>query len=81
MPPNGLSLPLSYVAEHLSDGQAVSAILAILKSIGAGAAVPDGLFLLGGLRAANDHLSPETELKLADWPVVHQALRIVCPDL
>jgi exodeoxyribonuclease V alpha subunit len=32
-PPNGLSLPFSYVAEHLSDGQAVSAILAILKSI------------------------------------------------
>lgn len=32
-PPNGLSLPFSYVAEHLSDGQAVSAILAILKSL------------------------------------------------
>ena len=32
-PPAGLSLPFSYVAEHLSDGQAVSAILAILKSI------------------------------------------------
>ena len=32
-PPEGLSLPFSYVAEHLSDGQAVSAILAILKSI------------------------------------------------
>lgn len=32
-PPDGLSLPFSYVAEHLSDGQAVSAILAILKSI------------------------------------------------
>jgi hypothetical protein len=32
-PPNGLGLPFSYVAEHLSDGQAVSAILAILKSI------------------------------------------------
>jgi exodeoxyribonuclease V alpha subunit len=32
-PPNGLSLPFSYVAEHLSDGQAVSAILAILRSI------------------------------------------------
>ena len=32
-PPEGLSLPFSYVAEHLSDGQAVSAILAILKSL------------------------------------------------
>jgi len=32
-PPNGLSLPFSYVAEHLSDGQAVSAVLAILKSL------------------------------------------------
>lgn len=32
-PPNGMSLPFSYVAEHLSDGQAVSAILAILKSL------------------------------------------------
>ncbi|MCC7157108.1 MAG: AAA family ATPase [Bryobacterales bacterium] len=32
-PPEGLSLPFSYVAEHLSDGQAVSALLAILKSI------------------------------------------------
>lgn len=32
-PPNGLMLPFSYVAEHVSDGQAVSAILAILKSI------------------------------------------------
>jgi len=32
-PPAGLSLPFSYVVEHLSDGQAVSAILAILKSI------------------------------------------------
>jgi len=32
-PPEGLSLPFSYVAEHLSDGHAVSAILAILKSI------------------------------------------------
>jgi hypothetical protein len=33
MPPNGLSLPFSYVAEHLSDGQAVSALLAIIKSV------------------------------------------------
>lgn len=32
-PPEGLSLPFSYVAEHLSDGQAVSATLAIFKSI------------------------------------------------
>src|SRR5262249_31173443 len=32
-PPQNLSLPFSYAAEHLSDGQAVSAILAILKSI------------------------------------------------
>jgi hypothetical protein len=32
-PPGNLSLPFSYVAEHLSDGQAVSAILAILKSV------------------------------------------------
>jgi hypothetical protein len=32
-PPNGMNLPFSYVAEHLTDGQAVSAILAILKSI------------------------------------------------
>ena len=32
-PPNGMSLPFSYVGEHLTDGQAVSAILAILKSI------------------------------------------------
>ena len=32
-PPEGLTLPFSYVAEHLSDGQAVSALLAILKSI------------------------------------------------
>lgn len=32
-PPNGMSLPFSYVAEHLTDGQAVSAILEILKSI------------------------------------------------
>ncbi|WP_292364382.1 AAA family ATPase [Mesorhizobium sp.] len=32
-PPNGLTLPFSYVAEHVSDGQAVSAILAILKSV------------------------------------------------
>jgi len=32
-PPSGLMLPFSYVAEHVSDGQAVSAILAILKSI------------------------------------------------
>lgn len=33
LPPNGMNLPFSYVAEHLTDGQAVSAILAILKSI------------------------------------------------
>lgn len=33
VPPNGMNLPFSYVAEHLTDGQAVSAILAILKSI------------------------------------------------
>jgi exodeoxyribonuclease V alpha subunit len=32
-PPAGMALPFSYVAEHLTDGQAVSAILAILKSI------------------------------------------------
>ncbi|MBX4899123.1 AAA family ATPase [Rhizobium bangladeshense] len=32
-PPNGMSLPFSYVGEHVSDGQAVSAILAILKSV------------------------------------------------
>ena len=32
-PPNGMLLPFSYVAEHLTDGQAVSAILAILKSL------------------------------------------------
>lgn len=32
-PPNGLTLPFSFVAEHVSDGQAVSAILSILKSI------------------------------------------------
>jgi exodeoxyribonuclease V alpha subunit len=32
-PPRGLALPFSYVAEHLSDGQAVSAILALLKSL------------------------------------------------
>ncbi len=32
-PPNGMIMPFSYVAEHLSDGQAVSAILAILKSL------------------------------------------------
>jgi hypothetical protein len=32
-PPNGMNLPFSYVGEHLTDGQAVSAILAILKSI------------------------------------------------
>ena len=32
-PPSGMNLPFSYVAEHLSDGQAVSAILAILKSL------------------------------------------------
>ena len=28
-----MNLPFSYVAEHLTDGQAVSAILAILKSV------------------------------------------------
>ena len=28
-----MNLPFSYVAEHLTDGQAVSAILAILKSL------------------------------------------------
>ena len=33
LPPNGMNLPFSYDAEHLTDGQAVSAILAILKSI------------------------------------------------
>lgn len=33
LPPNGMNLPFSYVAEHLTDGQAVSAILAILKSV------------------------------------------------
>ena len=32
-PPSGMNLPFSYVAEHMSDGQAVSAILAILKSL------------------------------------------------
>lgn len=32
-PPQGLSLPFSYVAEHLTDGQAVSTILAIIKSL------------------------------------------------
>jgi hypothetical protein len=32
-PPNGMNLPFSYVGEHVTDGQAVSAILAILKSI------------------------------------------------
>ena len=32
-PPNGMNLPFSYVAEHLTDGQAVSAILAVLKSL------------------------------------------------
>lgn len=32
-PPDGMSLPFSYVAEHLTDGQAVSSILAVLKSI------------------------------------------------
>jgi len=32
-PPNGLMQPFSYVAEHVSDGQAVSAMLAIMKSI------------------------------------------------
>ena len=33
LPPNGMNLPFSYVAEHLTDGQSVSAILAILKSV------------------------------------------------
>ena len=32
-PPNGMSVPFSYVAEHVTDGQAVSAVLAILRSI------------------------------------------------
>ncbi|MEK6280409.1 MAG: AAA family ATPase [Acidobacteriota bacterium] len=32
-PPNGLMLPFSYVAEHVSDGQAVSTVLAIIKTI------------------------------------------------
>jgi exodeoxyribonuclease V alpha subunit len=32
-PPNGMLQPFSYVAEHLTDGQAVSALLAVLKSL------------------------------------------------
>lgn len=32
-PPRDLSLPFSYVAEHLSDGQAVSALLAIISVV------------------------------------------------
>lgn len=32
-PPRGLTLPFSYVAEHLTDGQAVSALLAVLRSV------------------------------------------------
>ncbi|TWA85145.1 UvrD-like helicase family protein [Azospirillum brasilense] len=32
-PPRDLSLPFSYVAEHLSDGQAVSALLAIMTTV------------------------------------------------
>jgi len=32
-PPRDLSLPFSYVAEHVSDGQAVSALLAIIATV------------------------------------------------